>query len=122
MNIIKIECNGTRFEFVCNSRGTRSGFAHDCNLFINDSREQTSHCYYYNRTWECWRYQSVCIDAINQEIEWYTNRIMEQWKGEHEYKKMTKSRKTEFDEYLQGLKYIQTLKQCKQELKDKILN
>ena len=118
MEIIKIECNGTRFEFVCNSRGTKHGFAHDCNLFINDNREQTAHCHYLNRTWECWRYQTACITALNQEIEWYTNRMMEQWKGEHGYNRMTKTRRVEFDQYLNGLEYIQTLTACKDKIKN----
>ncbi len=122
MNIIKININGTRFEFVCESRGTRSGFAHDCTLFINDIREQKVHCYYINRTWECWRYQSVCVEAVNAEIQYYTQRMLDKWKGENGYSRMTKTRKTDFDKYVENIPYIQTLKQCKQELKDKLWN
>jgi len=116
MKIIKMEINNTRFEFVCNSRSTRNGFAHDCNLFINDNREQTAHCYYLNRTWECWQYQTACITAINQEIEWYTNRMLDKFKNENGYNRMTGKRRIEFDRYLQEIPYIKTLKECKTEL------
>lgn len=116
MRIYKVECNNTRFEFICESRSTRHGFAHDCNLFINDSREQTAHCYYLNRTWECWQYQTVCLSAINAELEWYSNRTLEAWKRENEYNRMTKARRILFDQYLKELPYFKTLTACKEQL------
>lgn len=37
---------------------------------MQDGRElQDQKCRYYNRTWECWQYQSICEGAVLSEIE-----------------------------------------------------
>ena len=52
--------DGKNYEARCSSRSTRNGFAHDCTVRdenYNEVSEAT--CHYLNRTWECYRFESV---------------------------------------------------------------
>lgn len=72
MEIRKITVNGNEYEFINDSRNTQSGFAHDTTLFKNGRSFGRATAIYYNRTWECYRYQTVmkkCIGAIINEKE-----------------------------------------------------
>ena len=72
MTIRKITVNGNVYQFINDSRNTRSGFAHDTTLFKNGEEIGRATAIYYNRTWEYYRYQTVmkkCIGAIINEKE-----------------------------------------------------
>ena len=72
MTIRKITVNGNEYQFVNDSRNTRTGFAHDTTLFKNGKKIGRATTIYYNRTWECYRYQTVmkkCISNIINEKE-----------------------------------------------------
>ena len=62
--------NGQEYEGRATSRNTRNGFAHDIvvrDANYNDVCEATMH--YLNRTWECYRYESVLHEAIDKLTE-----------------------------------------------------
>ena len=76
--------NGKNYEARCTSRSTRNGFAHDCTVRdenYNDITEAT--CHYLNRTWECYRFESVLHKAISQIAEEQAEAIVEQWKEDN---------------------------------------
>ena len=76
--------DGKNYEARCTSRSTRNGFAHDCTVRdenYNDITEAT--CHYLNRTWECYRFESVLHKAISQIAEQKEERTVEQWKQEN---------------------------------------
>lgn len=60
------------YQFVNNSRGNRSGFVHETTLFNNNGLEVGNYkVQYYNRTWECYQFQTVmknCISKIMEKI------------------------------------------------------
>lgn len=117
MRIIKINANDNEYEFVCSSRDTRYGFAHDCNLFINGCDYGTTHCYYLNRTWECWTYQSVCMQAMHNVINEYVEREKSAYKDIHGYKKMTAKRKEDFENELKERARYKEYTECMDNLK-----
>ena len=76
--------NGKNYEARCSSRSTRNGFAHDCTVRdenYNEVSEAT--CHYLNRTWECYRFESVLHSAIYKMAEEQAETIVERWKEEH---------------------------------------
>ena len=90
------------WEFVCESKGNRSGFKHECNLFLNGRFKTSAKCQYYNRTWECYTYQSVMYRAVGMLIEEHEDFLKEVFKNEHGYKQMTAKRKEEFAKMLES--------------------
>lgn len=120
MRIIKIEKKADdktyTFEFICNWHDTRGGFAHDCNLFINNIERTISHCYYINRTWEVYTFQSVCMNAIYNVINEYTDKCREIYLDIHGYKRMTQKRKTDFADFISHDDYLNMLKSVKDDL------
>lgn len=122
MKMIKIEKQSTidgkkyTFEFICNWHDTRGGFAHDCNLFINNIEKTVSHCYYINRTWEVYTFQSVCMNAICNVINEYTDKCREIYLDIHGYKRMTQKRKTDFNDFISHDDYLNMLKSVKDDL------
>lgn len=54
-----------RIVFVNESAGTRSGFKHSTDLYINGYIPAISETLHYiNRTWEAYQYQSVMLSAV----------------------------------------------------------
>lgn len=63
---------------TCYSQDTNYGFHHCCEeLHIQTPKnvyrtETKNFCQYYNRTWECYKFQSVLLDALFKLKEKYT--------------------------------------------------
>lgn len=55
--------NGVDYTFSCHTTDTRNGFCHTCYDFASD---RTSKVSYYNRTWECFEYETVLRRAIDK--------------------------------------------------------
>ena len=94
--------NGREVLFVNSSRGTRHGFAHDTEVFI-DGRNYGKHtCHYLNRTWESYTYQTVMkcctYDLIEKERNWQER----EYKERNGYKKLTAKRREEFEREFNG--------------------
>lgn len=87
--------NKTDYHFLLDARNTQYGFKHICELVINGYHAQTATAYYYNRTWECYRFQSVILSAISQEIQYRKDCITAWFKTDKGYKKITAKRKAE---------------------------
>lgn len=105
-----INIDGLEFEFIGSSRGTRCGFAHDCTLFINGRNACTAHVYYLNRTWECYRYQSVFKNAISTMITDRIEQETQDFKKKHGYKRLTAARRQELQAVLQGVEPLNTFR------------
>ncbi len=120
MKIIKIEKKAYdktyTFEFICDWHDTRGGFAHDCNLFINNMEKTVSHCYYINRTWEVYTFQSVCMNAICNVINEWIDKARNAYCDTHGYKRMTQKRKTDFNDLISHDDYLNMLKSVKDDL------
>lgn len=92
----RVKVNGHQYDFLCQSRGTRSGFAHDCFLLRDGHEWSKASSYYLNRTWESYRFRTVMLNAIYRLIQERKNELEAKYRGEHEISRMTAKRKEEF--------------------------
>ena len=102
MEIRKFEIDGKQVEFVNQSRGTRSGFAHDTTIFIGGCNYGEATCHYLNRTWERFTYQTVMRKVVNNLMDELEYRLKVNFKEYKGYKQMTAKRQAEFEEFLKG--------------------
>lgn len=102
MKRFTFDANDHHFEFVCTSRNTRNGFAHDAVCFIDggDWDNLTSTCNYLNRTWERYAYQSVMQKLVFAQCAKHVSWELDDFKRARNYERMTAKRKAEFIEYL----------------------
>lgn len=102
MKRFEFDANGHRFEFVCTSRNTRHGFAHDAVCIIDggDWDNLTATRHYLNRTWERYAYQSVMQELVFTQCAKHVSHELEDFKRARNYERMTAKRKAEFTEYL----------------------
>ena len=52
------------YSAVCTSKATSSGFKHEAVLIRNGDEIGRAKCLYYNRTWECYEYESVLLELV----------------------------------------------------------
>ena len=98
------------YTFVCESRNTRSGFAHDCTLYEDCSEIAKVSCHYLNRTWESYRYQTVMYKAVREAIDDLEKRYLAGFKAQNGYNKMTAKRKDDFEKFLNTKENYRRLK------------
>lgn len=92
----KFQFMGRNFEARCTSRDTRNGFAHDCTVHDDNYNDcATAHCYYLNRTWERFTYESVLHEAIYQMAQEKADRLVERWKEENGKSRISKEKREE---------------------------
>lgn len=98
MEIKKVAVNGKTYEFVNDSRNTRSGFAHDTTLFVDGVQKISNTCHYLNRTWECYRYQTVMCGAMRQLVDDRRKYLENKFKEEKGYGRLTDKRRLELED------------------------
>lgn len=86
--------------FVNSSRDTRNGFAHDSEFFINGKNYGKNTCHYLNRTWECFRYQSVMRGLIYNLIEDRKATLKGDYKRENGLSRLTKKHLDKLEEII----------------------
>lgn len=95
------EINGVKFTFVCESWQTQNSLGHKVSLYRNSSfLVGSANIRYYNRTWECYLYQSAIKSVIYNAIEEIKAAAKKVFLSIHNYKVMTKKRAAAFLEYL----------------------
>ena len=119
MKLVKFNENGNDIMFVCDSRNTRHGFAHDATMFINDCDYATAHCYYLNRTWESWNYQSACLSACRDALERHENVVKSYYKASNGIKRMTAKRNVELQRMIDADEEVQLYKAILYTLKNR---
>lgn len=96
MEIKKYNVGKTQYTFVCETWETSSAWGHKVTMFRNDYEETSVKIRYYNRTWECFRYQTCILKAIETTAK--------------EYK----------DIAVRNYKYSNNVSRLKQEIKEKL--
>lgn len=96
IKIIKLN-NGREFTFVNESRSNRSGFVHETTLYNGECLLERNKCQYYNRTWECYQYQSCMLGAVRKLMNVREEKLLQDFKAIKGYKKMTPSRREELE-------------------------
>lgn len=119
MKTIAITKNDYTFHFTCYTDNNYKGFKHVVYLTtINNKCINTiaATCYYCNRTWELYTYQSACIKAINKLIGNYKEEQKNTFKLLHNYKKLSAKRTNKLNAILNASPYYIALINCKQSL------
>lgn len=117
MEIKRFEIDGNAIEFVNESYNTRHGFKHVSTMFINGNEMRSHTCYYYNRTWECYRYQTVMMGLVRDRINDALDLSKEIFKEENGYKKMTPKRQEEFEKFIEHNSIINLCNKILEELR-----
>ena len=103
MDMVKtITVDGKRFEFICRSWGTRSGFAHGAEMIDMENYTIMAEAkrFYLNRTWECWGFQPAILDAVEKAMGYRRERIADRLRDVNGWKKITKQRREALDRAL----------------------
>ena len=115
----KITHNINEIMFVNSSRNTRNGFAHDSELFINGRNYGNNTCHYLNRTWECFRYQSVMQGLVYNLIEERKADLKASYKSENGLTRLTKKHLDKLEEIIEKDNEIALYRAIKQNLEYK---
>lgn len=95
-DVKRFEINGREFAFLCDSYSTRNGFAHRAKMFENWRKTGEAKRFYLNRTWECWDFQSVILDAISNAMSDVADDVKEDIKARNGWDKITAKRREAF--------------------------
>lgn len=72
------------------------GFVHVCTLSLFEAgtwiKDVTAKCTYYNRTWECYRYQTVISCAMEHLKKARVEELKDSYKRDHDIKRLTAAR------------------------------
>lgn len=117
MEIIKKQIGNAEFEFIINSRDNRSGFVHECELFLNGSRIAQEKAQYYNRTWEAYRFQSVMLGCVRDALSAAEAHIKRQEMERRGWQKMTQKRREEVDPLIEQNSGVKVLKSLEDSVK-----
>lgn len=115
----KILYNINDIMFINSSRNIRNGFAHDSELFINGRNYGENTCHYLNRTWECFRYQSVMRGLVYTLIEERKAQLKGDYKRENGLARLTKKHLDKLEEIIANDDIIALHRAIMQELEYK---
>lgn len=100
--IIRRVVDDVDYEFVCSSVGNRSGFKHKCDLYVGKYPYImcSSSVQYYNRTWECWQYQTVCRNTVDKLISERIDKLTCEYKDSNKISRITKKHRVLLDDII----------------------
>lgn len=91
------------YEIVAYSYETHNSWGHKATLIHNGTHELNRYkITYYNRTWECYQYQSVIKSVISDYLDYVLNEYVNDYKADNNIKRLKKSIRVEL------------VKQCKE--------
>ena len=117
MGLYRLSIEGKEIMFINTWKGTRSGFTHETELYIDGWQAAAARCRYINRTWERYSYQSVMLAAVHQLQEEETAQERAHFLQVNGYKNMMEHRKAAFLEYLANNKNLAFYKQIEEALR-----
>ena len=95
MEILNYEIKGNKYQFCCETWETSRAWGHKVHLLRNGYELVEEKVRYYNRTWECYRYQTcmfACIRTLINELE---TKIILKYKEENNVNRLTKVKREE---------------------------
>ena len=117
MNMHKLNIDGREITFLNAWHGTRSGFMHETEMYIDSWQASDARRYYINRTWERYSYQSVMLEAVFKLQEEEKAREKRRFLEANGFIKMMKHREPAFNEYLASNKTLAFYKQIEEALR-----
>jgi hypothetical protein len=113
----RLSIEGREIIFLNNWRGTGSGFMHETELLIDGWPAADARCYYINRTWERYTYQSVMLEAVHKLQEAETEREKCRFRQLHGIKNIMGRHKSALAEQLENSKDLLLYKQIEEALR-----
>lgn len=115
---MEITIDGKRYRFYLRWWGTRSGFAHGAEMFDCESYKTVAEnkCYYLNRTWECWTYQTAILGAVSKAMVNIVSAVEDKVRAENGWKNITKKRRAVLNEALNNNDEMVRLRKLYEEL------
>lgn len=83
------------FKVVCDTYSKSNSWGHTAVVFKDDYELSRSKIRYYNRTWECYTYQSVILDALYDAIKSQQSYLITTYKDKNNVSRITKNKKDE---------------------------
>lgn len=102
--------------FINESYGTRNGFKHVTHLFRGEYCIAEHTCYYLNRTWESYRYQTVMIDCVYSLIDTELMKFVNRVKRMNNIKRLTETKKAELNEIFNRTEFFVDIDQLRRML------
>lgn len=105
------------YEFINESKGNSKGFVHSTTLF-NSQGQEVGKCrhQYYNRTWECYDFQSVMKCCVNNIIQDRQKEFITKCKNAKGIKRLVQKEKNIILEHFEQLIEIKELRKIYKEL------
>lgn len=116
----EIKMNGHDYYFVCNTRKTRNGFAHDVELFIDDMSAEENTVNYLNRSWEYYRYQTCMLGAINKAISKHAGAIERRFRNVNNITRMTAKKREELNAEIDSNAFIKEMRELAEEVRNHV--
>lgn len=93
METIVKQIGNNNYTFYVDYVDCRDGFSHTCELYKNGYRINSNRVHYINRTWESYRYQSVMLGAVRNELSYIESKAIEDYKEANGISRLVKARK-----------------------------
>ena len=117
MGLRQLSIEGKEIVFVNTWRGTRSGFMHETELYINGWAATAAKCHYINRTWERYSYQSVLLQAVHNLQEEEIGREKQLFRNLMGIKNIMPRHKELFSEHLETSRILSLYKKIEEALR-----
>lgn len=114
MEIIEFEVWGRSIKFECDSRKNPQGFVHCATLYVDGIKCNSVRIQYYNRTWEAWCYQSVCLQRCSAVIESREAQLKSEFKREHNLSSVRGANKEALQKIIDADSYVVLMKKVKE--------
>lgn len=112
------ECKAyPEFKIVAHSYETRNSWGHKAELLINNNHTlNTYKIRYYNRTWECYKYQSVIKSVLNDYISWLIDDYVNDYKQQNNITRLKHNQREELTKQAQLTPLVEKLETFYKEL------
>ena len=90
MKVFSVNFQGEKNSIYCKCENTRNGFKHVATMYYNRNT-YVAVCYYLNRTWECFEYQSVIRKLYYIISDEMKEKAVEEWKTTKGKKRISKT-------------------------------
>ena len=117
MGLYRLSIEGQEVTFINTWKGTRSGFQHETELYIDGRQVSAARCYYINRTWERYSYQSVMLQAVHKLQEAEIEREKQLFRNLMGIKNIMSRHKEQFSAHLETSKMIALYKKIEEALR-----
>ena len=110
-----VKVNEKDYTFINAYRKNRNGFVHECELHIG-AQVFDAKCQYYNRTWECYTYQTVMINALYNYSDYIKAHLKERFLNEKGKQRMSPALKEEFEHLCMNNQQLKDIAAVRNEL------